>query len=100
MENSLLEIIVRNREAVVFEGEAVSLTSYNPRGQFDILPAHANFISLLSDRIVIRLPSGEARDIDVHNGVVRVVRNKVQVLLGIKQEAKPATTTPAETIQP
>src|ERR1051325_2061123 len=42
-----LHVKVQTPEKVLWEGEADAVTSRNSAGVFDILPEHANFISML-----------------------------------------------------
>jgi F0F1-type ATP synthase epsilon subunit len=75
---------VRDRESVIYEGMAKSLSSQNEKGKFDILPLHANFISLLGETLIIKKEDDIEQEIPLANGVVRAVENKVEVYLGIK----------------
>ena len=79
-----LTLFVRDREKVLFDGAVKTVSSLNKKGKFDILPKHANFISLVGQMLTIELPEGGKREIPVDNGILRVVRNKVEVYLGIK----------------
>ncbi len=78
---------VRAREANVYEGEIEYLTSYNDRGKFDVLPEHANFISLIKDRIIFKEAGGDEREIPVRQAVLRVVDDAAKVFLGIGEQA-------------
>lgn len=83
--NNGLTLMVRNREAVVFEGEVQSISSKNKKGKFDILHNHGNFITLVNATLVVRPKGGGAfEEIEVTNGVMRVVENKVEVFVGKK----------------
>lgn len=84
MENKL-SFTIRSRELLEVTGEASSISSFNRLGQFDILPIHSNFICLISERLVIRQTDGNIRELQLHNGVVKVLANKVEIYLGIKQ---------------
>ena len=84
MANSDLTLFVRNRDEVVFEGEVKSITSGNKKGKFDILPKHANFISLVNETLIARRLGGGEETITVDQGVLRVKENRIEVYLGIK----------------
>ena len=57
---------------VYYEGEAFSLSATNAQGPFDILPEHANFISLISKGVVaIDTPFGK-RQYSLERGILRV----------------------------
>lgn len=78
-----LKIITR--QGVVFDGEVESLSSKNTQGPFDVLRQHAQFISIIKDKITIRLNGGKVQEVPVDNGVMRVKGDLIQVFLGIKQ---------------
>jgi F0F1-type ATP synthase epsilon subunit len=83
MDHNSLDLIIRNRESVLFQGKVVSITSYNDKGKFDILPEHANFISLLSKDIMYRTSNNKENTIPLSNGIIKVNENKVEIFLGI-----------------
>ncbi|OGZ97484.1 MAG: hypothetical protein A3I44_06315 [Candidatus Sungbacteria bacterium RIFCSPLOWO2_02_FULL_51_17] len=78
-----LKVVVRDREGVLYEGVAQSVTSYNTTGEFDILPLHANFISIITGKIIIRSEGISARTIQLQTGILKVSENTVEVYLGI-----------------
>ncbi len=78
-----LKLIVKSRDKTLFDGEVKSITSYNDKGVFDILPLHSNFISLINQKVVIETPDGLKQEIFVDNAILRAVENTVQVFLGI-----------------
>ncbi len=78
-----LHLVVRNREGILFEGEVVSISGVNVKGKFDVLAMHGNFIALLDQELIIRPVSGEEKRVAVPRGVVKVVANKVWVLVGV-----------------
>ena len=81
MDSNLISVEVRTRDGVIFEGECRSVTSYNVVGRFDILPLHANFISLIQQEVILVTAEGETRQIGVDNGLCRVKENKVKIFL-------------------
>jgi F0F1-type ATP synthase epsilon subunit len=57
MAKLLLKVRINTPEKIIWEGEAVSVSSKNSEGPFDILPKHANFITAIENQaIVIRTP--------------------------------------------
>jgi F0F1-type ATP synthase epsilon subunit len=66
-----------------FHGKAYSVTTENNLGPFDILPLHANLISLIQKRIVVKTKDGKEVDYQFRNGVMEVSGNVVKVFLGI-----------------
>ena len=76
---------VITRQGVLFNAEITSLSSANATGPFDVLKEHTQFISIIKDKIIIRLPDGKVQEMPVDNGVMRVKGQIIQVFLGIKQ---------------
>jgi F0F1-type ATP synthase epsilon subunit len=85
MKDKALFVTIRSRTGIIYEGNAISLTSYNDKGKFDILPEHANFISLIQKKLILREKDKTKQEIDIGNGVLRVMSNQVDVYLGIKR---------------
>lgn len=85
MEDKPLFVTIHDRNGAVFEGNAVTLSSYNQKGKFDVLKEHANFITLIQQEIIIIKPDGSQKKVTVGNGVMRVVGNTVDIYLGVKK---------------
>lgn len=81
---NLIQLLVRSRENVIFKGEVFSLTSVNEKGVFDILPMHANFISLISTKLIIGEKDGGKKEIRIDNGLLRSRGNNVEVYIGLE----------------
>lgn len=47
MAQDLLKVKILSPTQTIYDGEAVSVSSVNSLGKFDILPYHANFITLV-----------------------------------------------------
>lgn len=45
----LLSVRISNPQRVIWEGEAEWVSSENTQGPFDVLPMHANFITIISN---------------------------------------------------
>ena len=76
-------LVVKNRDKTVFEGEVDTISCYNKKGTFDILPEHANFISIIEKTLLIR-QKGSTKEIEAQNGLIKVKENKIYIYLGIK----------------
>lgn len=81
-----LHLTVRNRAEVIFDGNILALSSVNDTGPFDVLPEHANFISLIQGSIKFLDENSRNHEIPVDNGVLRVRENKIVAYLGIRKE--------------
>lgn len=53
MAQNFLNVKILSPTQTIFEGEVLSVSSVNSTGKFDILPYHANFITLISKNPVI-----------------------------------------------
>lgn len=66
--------------AILYEGEALALSSKNSVGKFDILPMHANFITVVENQpLVITKPDGSKLTFQVREAIVYNKENKVSV---------------------
>jgi F0F1-type ATP synthase epsilon subunit len=79
-----ISVSILNSEGTVFEGEAKALSSTNEMGPFDVLPLHSNFISIIKDKVVVHLKSGENKEFKIDSGILKAAENKLQVFLGIE----------------
>lgn len=68
---------------IFFEGGAKSVSSYNELGEFDILPRHTNFITLISKNLTIIKPDNEKLSYQFERGVLEVSKNKINIFLGL-----------------
>ena len=79
----ILAVTIRDREGTLFEGKAEAVSSFNEKGPFDILPLHANFISLITNSVVLRVPGAAPREISLKTGILKAKENRVEVYVGI-----------------
>lgn len=77
-----LNLVVREREKLLFEGMVDALTSVNEVGPFDILPYHSNFVTTIREKVTIHM-NGLKQEIEFEKGLIRVTENKVEVYVGI-----------------
>ncbi len=49
---NILTVRIISPRQLIFEGQALSVSSRNSLGDFDILPLHANFISLIENNVI------------------------------------------------
>lgn len=78
-----ISLTIRTREGVIYEGTVTGLTSTNKVGKFDVLEEHANFITIIKDKLII-YEKDQQKEFNLDNGIMKVVENKVEVLLGVK----------------
>jgi len=86
MEKEVLEVKVfcsPALEAENFYGLAEAVSSKNRLGNFDVLPRHINFISLIFDELVIHTVEKRKIVYKFQRGVLETSENKVRIFLGI-----------------
>lgn len=77
-----LAVSIVSADEMVFEGTVYMLTSINKDGEFDVLPLHTNFITLIRDTIILHQTNKEKKEITITNGVLKVAENRVNIILG------------------
>ncbi|MBW7960204.1 hypothetical protein H3C65_01770 [Patescibacteria group bacterium] len=79
-----LNLEVKSSEKVLFKGSVKAVSSINETGEFDILPFHANFFSIIKGKIVITDEGGQKKEILIKDqGILRSMENNVEIFLGI-----------------
>ena len=68
---------------VFYQGKAEAVSSQNKLGKFDILPIHANFITLIFDNLSILTLDKKKITYQFKRGVLEVSENKVNIFLGL-----------------
>ena len=85
MDKDQLNLTIRSREEVLYEGPIKSVSSVNKTGKFDILGKHANFITLIHDTLLIVEPDGKERQILVESAILKVTSNVINIYAGVGQ---------------
>ncbi|EKD99649.1 MAG: hypothetical protein ACD_22C00216G0002 [uncultured bacterium] len=67
----------------VFDGKVSSVTSVNDKGVFDVLPQHANFVSLINSYIILDEGLPTRKEIKIDRGVMKVAGDVVNIYLGL-----------------
>ena len=79
-----LTVIARAPFNVYYEGEAQAVTATNKVGQFDILPGHADFFSvLLPCDVIIETGAAEPITFNINNGMITVRDNEVMLFVNM-----------------
>lgn len=81
MLEQLLQVRIVAKNKILFEGQARSVSSHNNIGNFDILPEHSSFISLIDKSVSYVHQSGTAQEFHIKQGLIKVIDNQVTVLL-------------------
>jgi len=78
-----LNVIAREPFSIYYEGPADVVSAANKVGQFDILPGHADFFSILESGDIIIDNNQTPTIINVKNGIITVRDNEVMLFLNI-----------------
>ena len=64
-----------------FTATVIAVTMANRIGTFDILPRHANFISIIKDKAVFFIDNKRTKTYSFQSGIVEVSNNQVKIFL-------------------
>lgn len=64
-----------------FTAKAIAVTLANRIGPFDILPRHANLISVIEKEITFYVDRGKTKTYQFQTGIVEVSNNQVKIFL-------------------
>jgi len=79
-----LDVTVRDPESMLYEGRCSFVSAINPQGEFDVLPQHTGFITLISERLTLGVYKGAELEIEFESGVLRCASDVVSVYLGLE----------------
>lgn len=75
-----LKVRIVSPKKVLFEDKVLSVSSKNAVGKFDILPGHANFVSIIENfPITVRRPNRPALTFQFPFAIVRQMANTVSI---------------------
>jgi F0F1-type ATP synthase epsilon subunit len=79
-----LNVAIVNRDQRIWEGKANSVSSENSAGRFDILPQHANFITLIRNKpITIRETTGKSQTMTYKTAVLSIKEDRLMIYTDI-----------------
>lgn len=79
-----LHVKISSPEKELFNGVAYSISSVNSTGKFDILPGHANFITVIENSpIILRQKNGAKQDFTYPMAILSVASNQVNIYTNI-----------------
>lgn len=85
MSNPTLHIRILSPQQLILDAEAQSVTSKNTQGNFDILPLHANFITVIENEpIVIHTKEGKSLIFAFPFAVIFASNNQVNIYTQIQ----------------
>lgn len=82
-EKNRLKVRVITLGEVLWEGEAVSLSAENTTGPFDILPQHANFITILKGSPILIKTDDDEKSFTFSRSLLFAKENDVKVYADI-----------------
>jgi F-type H+-transporting ATPase subunit epsilon len=78
-----LTVIARAPFHVYYDGKAQAVSAANKVGEFDILPGHADFFSMLTPGEVVISTADKPVSFNINNGIVAVRDNEVMMFVNI-----------------
>lgn len=80
MAEQYLNLRVITPKQVIYQGQALSVSSKNSAGKFDILPQHANFITIVQNSpIILRLANRKRVVFNFPIAIVYTSNNAVNI---------------------
>lgn len=80
-----ITVTIKNRKGILVQEEVKAVSSFNDKGIFDVLPEHANFISIIKNYIILYKKDGSKNEMKISKGVLRVYENEVKIYLDISE---------------
>lgn len=89
MNNPTLHVRILSPQELILDTEASSVSSKNLQGDFDILPQHANFITLIENSpIIVRSPNQKPLVFKFPLAIIVNRENKVDIYTYIQPQEK------------
>lgn len=82
-DTQLLQLKMLSPEKTLYEGMVSSVTCHNPKGTFDILYQHTNFMSMIDHEVVIIDPTNKKQVFQIENALINVQDNVVTILVDV-----------------
>ncbi len=78
-----LKVVARSPFHVHYEGAATAVSASNAVGDFDILPGHADFFSILTPGEIIIETAGDPVSFNITNGIIAVRDGEVMLFVNM-----------------
>ena len=96
MANPILHVRIISPQQVILNTDAYAVSSKNLQGDFDILPQHANFITLIENQpIVIRVSKQKRFSFAFPLAIIWVVENQINIYIPIPYDQPQSTKLPS-----
>ena len=87
MPNPTLHVRIISPQQLILDTEAQSVSSKNSQGNFDILPLHANFITVIENSpIIVRVKDQKSAIFKFPVAIIHVQENKVDIYTYIQPQ--------------
>lgn len=83
-DQKLINCIILDTENTLFEGQVDRISSFNDVGQFDVYPMHANFISIIKQKLTLYHNREIVKELPLEQAVMKVKADQVSIFLGIE----------------
>ncbi len=77
------EVVVQSKNGMLSQSAVEAITSLNEQGVFDVLPNHANLISIIKDYVILHFAQNESKEYKFTQGIMEVHSNKVSIFLDV-----------------
>ncbi len=81
--SEMLKVRINSPDRFLWEGEALSVSSRNSQGPFDILPLHTNFVTILENEKIVINTGKEKVEYTFARSVIYVHANSVYIYTNI-----------------
>ncbi len=80
MATQTLHVRIISPQKILYEGDALSVSSKNSAGKFDILAEHVNFITLIENNpIIVHLPEKKVLNFNFPLSIIYTAKNAVNI---------------------
>jgi F0F1-type ATP synthase epsilon subunit len=83
-DQKLINVQILTTEDLVYEGQVDRISSFNEIGAFDIYPMHANFISIIGQKVTLYLKHKIVKEMTFEQAVLKVKKDVAYIFLGIE----------------
>jgi len=83
-DKKLIKVQILNTEDMIFEGEVDRISSFNEVGAFDVYPMHANFISIIGEKLALYNQHKIVKEVEFEKAVMKVRQDIVFIFLGME----------------
>jgi len=84
-----LSVKIISPEEVMWEGRANAVSSENSQGPFDVLPEHANFITLIKSKPIVVHRSDGDTEFMFKRAVLHAINDIVSIYVQLDQDKDP-----------